>query len=223
MKQVVGCRCIRVVFAILFIAFQHRLALATGLESLESFMRTVRAGRAAFTQVVTPPPRDGQAVRSKTSSGRFEFQRPGRLRLTYARPFEQVMVADGQTLWLYDVDLNQVTARRQAQALGATPAALLGAAADLRALEAEFVLEDAPERDGLQWVTATPRVKDGPLNRVLLGWRVGERGPVPAVLEMLDSFGQRSVLRFADFEVNPVLTPDRFQFRPPPGADVVRP
>src|SRR6185369_16836028 len=85
-------------------------AQASGLDSLESFVKSARSGRAEFTQVVTGPAKEGQAGRSKTSTGTFEFTRPNRFRFDYKKPFEQVIVADGQTLWLFDVDLNQVTA-----------------------------------------------------------------------------------------------------------------
>ena len=126
-------------------------AWADGLQSLEAFVRDVKSGRADFTQTVTAPSREGQPGRVKTSSGTFEFQRPGRFRFDYRKPFAQTIVADGQTLWLHDAELNQVTQRSQAQALGSTPAALIAAAPDLRALRADFKLESAPERDGLQW------------------------------------------------------------------------
>jgi len=196
---------------------------ASGLDSLDVFVKTTRSGRAAFTQVVTSPARDGQLARSKTSSGRFEFQRPGRFRFTYVKPFEQTIVADGQTLWLYDVDLNQVTARKQDQVLGSTPAALIAAAPDLKALQAEFDLKGMPDRDGLQWVQATPRSRDGALQAVRVGLRVTDKGNELAVLDILDSFGQRSVLTFTAFELNPALAPGLFQFKPPAGADVIRP
>ena len=101
---------------------------------------------------VTAPSKDGQPSRVKTSTGTFEFQRPGKFRFDYKKPFVQSIVADGESLWLYDADLNQVTQRKQAQALGSTPAALIAAAPDLRALQTDFTLEGAPERDGLQWV-----------------------------------------------------------------------
>ena len=113
-------------------------AWADGLQALEAFVKNTRTGRAEFTQVVTAPLREGQTTaRSKTSSGSFEFQRPAHFRFLYRKPFEQTLVADGQTVWLYDVDLNQVTARKQAQVLGSTPAALLASAPDLKALQAD--------------------------------------------------------------------------------------
>ncbi len=191
---------------------------ATGLNVLENFVKTVKTGRADFSQVVTSPARDGQAARSKTSSGTFEFSRPDRFRFVYKKPFAQVMVADGQTLWLFDADLNQVTARKQAAVLGNTPAALIASAPDMRALQADFSMSADPEKDGLQWVLATPKTKDSSLQSV----RIGFRGPELAVLEILDSFGQRSVLSFSAFQANLSLEASSFQFKPPAGADVIR-
>jgi outer membrane lipoprotein carrier protein len=200
---------------------------AGGLESLESFVKTAKTGRADFTQVVTSPAKEGQAPRVKTSTGTFEFSRPGRFKFVYKKPFEQSIVADGQTLWLFDVDLNQVSARKQLQALGSTPAALIAAAPDLKALQADFTLADAPDKDGLQWVLATPKTKEGQLQSIRVGFKAAEASTGHAAtlsaLEIWDSFGQRSLLIFAKFELNPALNAAAFQFKPPPGADVIRP
>jgi len=213
-------------FAIIYIAAYAGATWAGGLESLEVFVKTVKTGRADFTQVVTAPAKDGQAPRVKTSSGTFEFARPNRFKFIYQKPFAQSIVADGQTLWLFDPDLNQVTARKQALTLGSTPAALIAAAPDLRALQADFTLTDAPDKDGLQWVAATPKSKDGQLQTVRVGFRVGDpaadKAGGLAALEILDSFGQRSLLTFNRFEVNPALPGNSFQFKPPVGADVIR-
>ncbi len=181
-------------------------------------MKGTQTGKADFTQTVTSPPKEGQAARTKQSSGSFEFQRPGRFKFVYKKPFEQTIVADGQTLWLYDVDLNQVTQRSQSQALGSTPAALLASAPDLSALKAEFTLEAAPDADGLQWVLASPKAKDGQLKSV----RVGFAGEQLAALDILDSFGQRSLIRFTGMQANAALPASSFQFKPPAGADVVK-
>ncbi len=191
---------------------------ATGLESLESFVKSVKTGRADFTQVVTPPARDGQVARPKTSTGTFEFSRPGQFKFVYKKPFEQSIVADGQTLWLYDVDLNQVTARKQAQVLGATPAALIASAADLTALRAEFALAAAPDKDGLEWVTATPKTRDGQVQSVRIGFRQG----LLASLDILDSFGQNSRMSFQAFQANVPMGAASFQFNVPTGADLIR-
>jgi outer membrane lipoprotein carrier protein len=209
-------------FAAIFVASYALPVWATGLESLEVFVKTVKSGRADFTQVVSAPAKDGQTPRAKNSNGTFEFSRPNRFKFLYKKPFEQSIVADGQTLWLFDVDLNQVTARKQSQALGSTPAALIAAAPDLRALQTDFTLANAPDADGLQWVSATPKAKDGQLQSVRVGFRAGDKTAELAVLEILDSFGQKSVLTFARFEVNALLPESAFQFKPPAGADVIR-
>ena len=168
------------------------VAQAGGLDSLDAFVKNVKSGRASFTQTVSAPAKDGQAVRAKVSSGSFEFARPNRFKFLYKKPFEQSIVADGQTLWLYDVDLAQVTARNQAAALGSTPAALIAAAPDLKALQAEYELRDAPSADGQEWLQAKPRSKDGSLQSV----RVGFKGGVLATLEILDSFLSYLVYHF---------------------------
>jgi outer membrane lipoprotein carrier protein len=197
-------------------------AQASVLESLESFIKTVKSGRASFVQTATSPAKAGQVARVKTSSGTFEFIRPNRFRFVYQKPFEQSIVADGQTVWLFDVDLNQVTARKQAQVMGSTPIALIASAPDLRALQAEFLIAEIPSGDksneGLQWVLATPRSKDNALRSV----RIGFKGNSLVVLEMEDSFGQQSVLRFSGFEVNAGVDAASFAFKPPAGADVIR-
>ena len=204
--------------AIVYIAYYSIPTWANGLNSLELFVKTVKSGRADFTQVVTPPARDGQPARSKTSTGTFEFSRPGQFKFLYKKPFEQSIVADGQTLWLHDVDLNQVTARRQALALGATPAALIASAPDLSALRAEFTLAAAPDKDGLEWVTATPKTKDGQVQNVRIGFRDG----LLASLDILDSFGQNSRLSFQTFQANVLMDAASFQFKVPTGADLIR-
>jgi len=201
-------------------------ANADGLGSLELFIRSTASGRADFTQTVTSPPREGQVARTRSSSGTFEFVRPSRFRFNYKKPFEQTIVADGQNLWLHDLDLNQVTVRSQSSALGSTPAALIASAPNLQALQADFTLANAPERDGLQWVVATPRARDGQLQSVRVGLRAGDQGGAKtaelAVLEIVDSFGQRSVLTFTRVQVNPAIPAETFRFKPPAGADVIR-
>ena len=193
-------------------------ANASGLDSLENFVKSAKSGRAEFTQVVTGPARDGQAARSKTSSGTFEFSRPNRFRFHYTKPFEQTIVADGQTVWLHDKDLNQVSQRRQAKVIGNTPAALIAASPDLETIKRDFDLQALPDSGGLQWVQATPKQKEGQLT----GMKVGFRGDQLAALEIQDSFGQRSVLTFNNMQVNAPVNAEAFRFTPPKGADVVQ-
>ena len=104
---------------------------ADALETLSQFLKQTNSGRAQFTQVVSAPAKVDQAPRRKTSSGTFEFQRPQQFRFAYQKPFVQTIVSDGQLLWLYDADLNQVTVRKQGQLLGQTPAAFIASSGDL--------------------------------------------------------------------------------------------
>ncbi|MBM3389025.1 MAG: outer membrane lipoprotein chaperone LolA [Betaproteobacteria bacterium] len=185
-------------------------ARADTLAALQSFVRDARTGSAEFTQTVISP--DGAKRRS--SSGTFEFSRPNRFRFTYTKPFEQVIVADGQRLWVYDPDLNQVISRKQSSALAATPAALLAGAQ----LERDFNLSAEPARDGLEWVKAVPKLADGAFESLRIGFRNGEL----AEMVIVDSLGQRSLLQFRDLKLNRPLPADRLVFAVPKGADVIQ-
>lgn len=184
-------------------------ARADAVDALREFARDAKSGRAAFTQTVTSP--DG--AKKKSSNGSFEFARPERFRFSYAKPFEQTIVSDGRKVWLYDVDLNQVSIRPAAQALGATPAALLAGSE----LDKDFELSVQPSRDGLEWVQATPRGKENTVKQL----QVGFRGKTLAALEIVDAFGTRSLLQFKDVVVNPKLADDSFRFVVPKGVDVI--
>ena len=211
------------VFAVISVAASAQDNSAAALKDLENFVKNTKSGRAAFTQVVTSPAKEGQVPKVKTSAGTFEFLRPNRFKFLYKKPFEQTIVSDGQTLWLYDLDLNQVTARKLVQVLNGTPAAVIAAAADLKGLQADFTLTALPEKSGLQWVQAVPKTKEGQLQSITVGLKTTDKGSELAALEILDSFGQRSVMTFSQVEVNPALAATSFQFKPPAGADVSKP
>jgi len=196
---------------------------ADGLQLLGDFIRTVQTGRAQFTQTVTSPARDGQIARTRVSSGVFEFSRPNRFRFSYTKPYVQTLVADGQTLWLYDPDLNQVTARKLSQVLQGTPAAVIASAVDLRGLQADFDLSVQAPSGGLQWVLATPRNRDGQLQSIRVGLRALPKGAELVSLDIADALGQRSLIEFSRFEAQAVIAASQFQFTPPAGADVLRP
>ncbi len=184
-------------------------AHAEPVDTLHEFVRDVKSARANFTQTVTSP--DG--LKKKTSSGSFEFARPNRFRFTYAKPFDQVIVGDGQKVWIYDADLNQVSARKFTQALGETPAALLAGGA----MDKDFALANQSPKDGLDWVLATPKTKDGPFQSVRVGFKAKEL----AAIEITDSFGQRSMLVFSQMMSNTPVVPETFKFVVPKGADVI--
>ena len=182
---------------------------AEPIDTLRDFVRDVKSGKAAFTQTVT----SADGTRKKVSSGSFEFARPNRFRFAYSKPFEQLIVGDGQKVWIFDTDLNQASSRKLSAALGSTPAALLAGGS----LDAEFELANQPAKDGLDWVLATPKNRDGAFQAM----RVGFRGKDLAAVEITDSFGQRSLLLFSGFVANLSFAADHFRYTPPAGADVI--
>ena len=186
---------------------------ADAVDALREFVRDAKSGRATFTQVVTSP--DG--AKKKTSSGSFEFARPNRFRFAYTKPFEQLIVGDGQKVWIYDADLQQASVRPMDKALGATPAALLAGVA----LDKDFELRALPPAQGLDWVQATPREKDDNAN--LQSLRIGFKGKALTAIELVDGFGQRSLLTFSDMATNQPLASDAFRFVPPKGVEVLTP
>ncbi len=198
----------RLVFAALLAASSW--AGAASVERFQVFMRTTPSAQAAFEQKVYD--RTGKLVQS--ASGTFAFQRPGRFRWSYARPNPQLIVGDGEKVWIWDEDLNQVTVRRLARAIGTTPAALLAGAADVTQA---FTMQDLGARDGLEWLEARPRDKEAGFERIRLG--LGTAGV--EAMELVDSFGQTTVLRFSNLARNPRLDADTFRFTPPKGADVL--
>jgi len=186
------------------------VAQAGGVDRLDQFMKQTQSARGEFEQRIVN--RDGKTVQQ--SSGALAFQRPGRFRWSYVKPYEQLIVGDGARVWIYDKDLAQVTVRKLDQALGATPAALLAGSNDALAA---FVLKDDGTRDGLEWVEATPRDKESSFERIRMGF--GAQGLER--MELSDSFGQTTLLRFVGLQSNPRLDASQFTFTPPKGADVI--
>lgn len=190
--------------AVLFAAQAH----AASIDQLRSFLTQTSSARGEFVQRV---------VRDKAtqqSSGRFVFQRPGKFRWIYEKPYEQLIIADGKQLTMFDKDLNQATIRKLASALPSSPASILFGSNDF---EREFEVSDAGAREGLEWVQAKPRAKDTPFERIEIGFRDG----LPGAMLLVDSFGQTTRLTFSRVERNPKLDADAFRFTPPKGADVL--
>ncbi|WP_229519260.1 outer membrane lipoprotein chaperone LolA [Massilia rhizosphaerae] len=185
-------------------------AHATALDQFKSFVAGTKSARGEFTQTqVTKSPKAG-----KTSSGTFVFARPGKFIWTYQKPYEQLLQADGETLYLYDKDLNQVTTRKLGGALGNSPAAILFGSNDL---EKNFTLSEAGTHDGLEWLNATPKSKDTTFEQIGIGLKDG----IPQAMELKDSFGRTVLLKFTSFQRNPALGPQTFKFEVPKGAEVV--
>jgi len=196
--------------ALLAVLLAPALALGSGVERFQSYLRSTQTARADFEQKVY----DRERKLVQQSKGSFAFLRPGRFRWSYAQPYPQLIVGDGARVWIYDEDLNQVTVRAMARALGSTPAALLAGAADI---ERAFDLSDAGSRDGLEWLEAKPREREAGFERILLG--MGAAGV--QAMELTDHFGQTTVLRFSNIARNPQLDAGTFRFVPPKGVDVL--
>lgn len=186
------------------------VALAGGVDALHQFLANTRSLKADFSQVV----QTRQGRKPQLSSGVMSFLRPGKFRWQIDKPYPQLMVGDGQKFWIYDPELKQVTVRKLGKALGSTPAALL---AGKNELAQNFSLKDDGEKDGLVWVEATPKQADSGFEKV----RVGFVGSDLQAMELFDSFGQMTSLKFSKLEKNATLNPALFKFQPPPGADVV--
>jgi outer membrane lipoprotein carrier protein len=195
---------------VLALAAVQAWAQGASLERFQQFLRTTQSTTADFEQKVY----DRNRKLVQESSGRFAFLRPGRFRWTYAKPFAQLIVGDGERVWVYDRDLNQVTVRRIARALGSTPAALLAGASDV---DKAFDLAEGGDRDGLAWVEAKPKDKDAGFERIRLGMSVAGI----EAMELVDNFGQTTLLRFSKLVRNPQIDPETFRFTPPKGADVL--
>ena len=198
--------CVLCVFALGFPASAH----AGGIDRLNQFTSGTRTMRGEFDQRIY----DRSRRVTQESKGTLAFSRPGKFRWTYAKPYSQVIVGDGAKVWIYDEDLNQVTVKKLDLALGSTPAALL--AGNNEALMA-FTLRDEGAKDGLEWVEAIPKDKEGNFERIRIGF--GANGT--EAMELADSFGQTTVLRFTKLERNPNLDAAIFRFTPPKGADVI--
>jgi outer membrane lipoprotein carrier protein len=185
-------------------------ASASGLDQLHAFLEGTKSAQGAFQQTVVN--REGRTT--QTTAGTFAFARPGKFRWTYDKPFDQLIVGDGEKVWVYDRDLNQVIVRKLDAALGATPAALL---AGDNALESNFTLVAAGADGGLEYVDATPKAADSQFKRIRLGFAEN----LPRRMILTDAFGQTTQLTFSDVQRNPQLPPETFSFTPPKGADVV--
>jgi len=201
---------VRAVLAIVPLLGFAATADAGGPEQLRAFLDGAKVGKATFRQVVAA--KDGR--RPQESSGTFAFARPGKFRWAYEKPVEQLIVGDGERVWVYDQDLNQVIVRKVDRALGSSPAALL---AGDNALEKNFDIVDAGKSDGLDYVEAKPKSADTGFEHV----RIGFRDNLPRAMELKDAFGNVTTLTFGGFERNPALDAGQFRFVVPKGADVV--
>jgi outer membrane lipoprotein carrier protein len=198
----------------LTMAMLPSLANASALEQFKSFVSSTQSAKGEFSQQLVKIDAGKAPKVTSTSSGIFIFARPGKFIWTYQKPYEQVLQADGDKLYIYDKDLNQVTTKSLGNALGSSPAAILFGSNDL---EKNFVLKEGQAKDGMEWLEATPKAKDTTFDHIGIGLKDG----LPQAMELRDSFGQVSLLTFKNFVKDPPLSAGQFKFVVPKGADVL--
>ena len=186
-------------------------AYAAATDKLKAFATATHSARANFTQELL----DKNSKRIQFTTGRMQFERPGKFRWEYQKPYEQIIVGDGKKFWLYDVDLNQVTVKKLDAALGNSPAALLSGSNEI---ERSFDLRDLGMRDELDWLQAIPKSSETTFAKILMAFNARSE---LVVMELHDAFGHRTILRFSELVNNPSLSAQQFKFVPPQGADVL--
>jgi outer membrane lipoprotein carrier protein len=203
----------RNLYALLAIAF---LSMVPGVVSadaraqLDRFFAEVETFSAEFQQVVL----DENLNRIEESSGRMWIARPGKFRWDYEPPLEQQIISDGERVWIYDVELEQVTVQSLDAAVGRTPAILLAGRGDL---DDNYVIEDRGLVGQVDWVALVPRFDDGNFSEIQLGFE----NESLRLLQLADQLGQITRIVFSGNEINPTLMATLFDFTPPPGVDVI--
>lgn len=200
--------------AVTLLSMQSGIAAVSSRDSavaqMQHFLSDVHSLKADFTQVVMDP----GLRKVKQSRGTLLIKRPNRFRWDYASPNKEIIVADGERVWMYDVELQQVTVKSLSGTLAASPAVLLSGSNDV---SRNFRIQDLGSKDGMAWVGLTPKVKDTDFEDVRLGF---VRGTV-AVMELKDTLGNITRITFNHVVRNPTISDDKFRFTPPPGADVI--
>ncbi len=177
---------------------------------LQAFIKDVHSLKADFTQVVL----DANLQQVRKSVGTLAIKRPDRFRWDYATPNKEIIVADGKRVWIYDVELQQVTVKPLSGTLAASPAVLLSGSNDV---DKSFTVKDLGESNGLEWVGLTPKTQDTDFDNVKLGFK----GAAIAVMELKDALGNLTRITFSHLILNPTIPDSLFQFTPPAGADVI--
>ena len=183
---------------------------AAAAARLRGFIEGTQSAQSRFTQTVV----DRKGRRVQEATGNMQFLRPGRFRWEYEKPYSQLLVGDGQRIWIWDRDLNQVTVRRLDRAITGTPAALLAGSNEI---EKAFIVTSQPAQDGLEWIEAVPKGNESSFASVRLGFAQ----ETLAAMELNDALGSRTMIRFEDLQRNPKLSLQLFRFVPPTGADVL--
>lgn len=181
-----------------------------GEDRLNAFLEGFQTLEARFEQTLL----DEKGRTLEVSRGVVALSRPGRFRWDYEAPYAQTIVADGQAVWIYDQDLEQVTRKPLDAAIGSTPALILDSKA---AVVEHYAVYELGEDQDLVWVALRPREESNQYSDIRLGFDE----PGLRVMELRDNFGQTTRVRFAEERFDPALEASRFEFTPPPGVDVI--
>ena len=183
-------------------------AQAGGIDALKKFNADADGLSGSFSQTVK------NKKKTQTSGGTFQIMRPGLFRWEYSKPYKQTIVGDGLHIWLYDVDLKQVTKSDQSQAIGDSPASILS---DKNALDSSYSLKEDGFGDGIDYVLATPKKNNAGYQFI----RIGFKGDTLAAMELKDGFGNQTSIKFSNVNTHPNLSRGNFKFVPPKGVDVL--
>lgn len=180
------------------------------IRQLDKFFAEVDSFNGRFIQTVF----DEKGAVVQNAAGDIALDKPGKFRFEYIEPYPQLIMADGEYLWIYDEELLQATAKPIEEALGNAPIMLL---TSIRPLSQDFEIMDAPTRDGLNWVELIPLIQDTEFHHIHIG--LNEQGVQK--MELHDHFSQKTVIEFADLQMNSKLPAKYFQFDAPAGVDIV--
>lgn len=200
----------------LFLAFTSLVLVfsaqgKTDAGRLNQLLSDITTLEATFKQTLL----DEQAKTIQESSGVFQLKRPGKFRWDYTKPYEQLIIADGRKLWVYDADLEQVTVKKQDTALGNTPALLLTGG---RAVEKDFNVQSKGIQEGLEWFELKPKDKESSFQKINLAFSKNKLQQ----MELIDGFGQTTRLVFDGITINKSIAAKQFQFKPPRGVDIIK-
>ncbi|RPD84657.1 outer membrane lipoprotein carrier protein LolA [Neisseria weixii] len=184
------------------------LAQADGVDALKKFNSDSDGISGNFSQTVK------SKKKTQTTHGTFQILRPGLFKWEYTKPYKQTIVGDGNTIWLYDVDLAQVTKSSQNQAIGDSPAAILS---NKTALDSSYTLKEDGSAGGIDYVLATPKKNNAGYQYI----RIGFKGDILAAMQLKDSFGNQTTINFSGLNTKPNLSRNAFKFTPPKGVDVL--
>ena len=184
---------------------------ASATDSLNAFIKDARTVQAEFSQTLL----DKSAQVIQESTGTMLFERPGKFRWIYKTPYEQLIVGDGDKVWFYDEDLNQVTVRQLDLTIGSSPAALLAGSS---AIDENFEIAELGVQNQIKWLEAVPKTSESSFEFIQLGF--SQDGTLQLMV-LRDNFGQTTLLTFTDLKQNIDLPADTFTFVPPDDADVI--